>query len=275
MRSLTIDFKEIALIDRNEEFISEFHVHQWFDISFVMKGAVTYEIDSRLYHVSEGEVVVVPPGKPHKEICCSEGHFEVLFVCLSFLREGLPVNISEHLELPEVIKIADLKGIYGIFEDILNEVTYRNDGYLLKINAQVYNLIVAICRNHEALGRNIDSIKKLSNLRKHKIAEEIKEFMENNYSRKISLNELSRNFFLSPQYISSIFKAYTGYTPIEYLNRVRIGKAKEFFAAGLDNIGEVADKVGIGDIHYFYKVFKQFEKKTPVQFIASNGKDTL
>ena len=76
---------------------------------------------------------------------------------------------------------------------------------------------------------------------------------------------------MSPQYISSLFSRQTGYTPIEYLNKIRIARAKEILAAGETNISKVAEVAGIGNIHYFYKVFKQFEKKTPVQFIAQQG----
>ena len=273
MRSLSLDFKEIAFIDRNEGFISDFHVHSWFDISFVMKGSVTYEIGGNIHSVSEGEVVVVSPGQPHKEICDSRTHFEVLFVCINFLRDGCAFNIAEHLGIPEVTRISNLREIFEIFEDILNEVTYRSEGYLLKINAQILNLLVAICRNRTGTAGKIDSIRQISNLRKKKISEEIKEYMGSCYNRRISLDDLSKKFYLSPQYISSLFKQHTGYTPIEFLNRVRITKAKELFQSGRDNIGEVAESVGIGDIHYFYKVFRQFEKKTPAQYIAGANRE--
>lgn len=270
MQSLKLEFKEIAFIDRNEGFIEDFHVHNWFDFSFVLKGSINYEIDGNVYTVNEGDVVVVAPGKAHKEICDSNKHFEVLFVCVSFTKSNLVFNITEHLGIPEVTHLNNMKEFYEIFEVILNEVTYRNDGYLLKINAQIYNLIVAICRNSKAFEAKADSIKKISNLRKNKIAEEIKEYMEQNFSQKISLNELSKEFFLSPQYISSVFSTQTGYTPIEYLNKIRIVKAKELFLSGNDNISKVAEQVGISDIHYFYKVFKQVEKKTPTQFIMQS-----
>lgn len=268
IRTVDMDFMEIAFIDRNEGFIDGFHVHNWFDISFIMKGSVTYEIDGKIYEVSEGEVVIVGPGKYHKEVCSPETQFEVLFVCVHFTKDGKAFDIASYLNIPEVTKISDLKEIYDIFNCILNEVTYREDGYLLKINAQVYNLLVALCRNKDGANKGIDSIKKINDLRKNKITGDIKEYLEANYNKRISLNELSKIFFLSPQYISSLFKKQTGYSPVEYLNKIRITRAKEMLMAGEDNVGKVAEEVGISDIHYFYKVFRQFEKKTPVQFIV-------
>lgn len=268
--SLDVDFMEIAFIDNEEGFIKENHIHEWHDISFVMKGSITYEIEGNVYEVSEGDVVIVPPRKYHKEICDPKGDFEVLFVCVSFKKNSKVFDISKYFRFPSVIKISNLKEMYDIFEDILKEVTYRQEGYLLKINAQIYNLLVAIFRNENCINNKIDSIKRISNFRKKKTADEIKQYIEMNYNKKISLDKLSKIFFLSPQYISALFSKQTGYTPIEYLNKIRIEKAKKLFVAGETNISKVAQEVGFGDIHYFYKVFRQFERKTPVQFISNN-----
>ena len=159
------------------------------------------------------------------------------------------------------------KEIQEIFRNILNEVTYKEEGYLIKISAQVLNLLVALYRNKNGVKRNLGSIKNINEIRKDRITEDIKEYLEENYNKKISLNELSKYFFLSQPYISSIFKKQTGYTLIEYLNTVKISKAKSMFAKGEDNISKVAEEVGFNDIHYFYKVFKQYENMTPVQYI--------
>ena len=233
-----------------------------------MKGSLVYEIEDNVYNVSEGDVVFVSPGKSHKEICDPESDFEVMFICFNFFKDGKNFDISKHIDIPEVARITNIKEIYEIFENILSEVTYRETGYLLKINAQVYSLLVSLYRNKSDLDRKVESIKKISTIRKKRIAQDIREYLEVNYNQKISLNELTKIFFLSPQYISSLFKKQTGYTPIEYLNKVRISKAKEIMSSGENNISRVAEEVGISDIHYFYKVFKQFEKKTPVQFIT-------
>ena len=109
INSLDVDFMEIAFIDNGEGFIKERHVHNWHDISFVMKGSIIYEIEGNVYKVSEGEVVIVPPGKSHKEICDSESNFEVLFVCVSFKKDSKVFDIARHFKIPEVIKVSNLK----------------------------------------------------------------------------------------------------------------------------------------------------------------------
>lgn len=262
-----MDFMEIAFIDKNEGFIDGYHVHDWYDISFVRKGLVTYMIDNKKYRVKKGQVVIVSPGKYHNEIASLNTQFEVLYLCVKFTKEGEPFDIIEILNIPEVANVLNKKEVDEIFRYILNEVTYREEGYLLKISALVLNLLVTLYRNKNGVRDGSGSIQSINDIRKEKITEDIKEYIEENYNKKISLSDLSKCFFLSPPYISSLFKKQSGYTITEYINTVKISKAKRMLDAGEDNISKVAEAVGFNDIHYFYKVFKQYENITPVQFI--------
>jgi len=79
-----------------------------------------------------------------------------------------------------------------------------------------------------------------------------------NYSEKISLDQIAENMYLSPFYISRIFKSETGDTPIRHLINIRLEKAKELLENGFDgSIQEVAAKVGYDDVYHFSKLFKK------------------
>lgn len=125
-------------------------------------------------------------------------------------------------------------------------------------------------RNEAESGHKGKDIKKISDIRKAKIVDEIKEYFYSNYSQKISMKDVSQTLYLSPPYISLLFKKQTGYTPIEFLNRVRIDKAKNLLAAGETDFAKVADSIGINSIHYFYRVFKILENMTPVDYLEHN-----
>jgi len=269
LHSLSVDFMEIALIDRSEGFINETHVHDWFDISYIMKGSLKYQIEDRVYTVSEGDVVVIGPHMKHKETCDEDAEFQVLFVCMDFVKDGKSFNIMEHLSFKEVTEAYGLKGIQSVFSSILSEVTYREPGYLMKVNAQIYNLLVALYRQKHVVENEGDAILETHMLRKRTIVDNILKYIEENYGQKISLSAISKTFYLSPPYISTLFKNCTGYTLIEYLNRIRIKEAKELMAGGETDINEISLQVGFSIIHYFYKVFKQLEDKTPVQFLSN------
>jgi AraC-like DNA-binding protein len=267
IQSLTIDFMEMSFADNGVDFRPDSHTHHWFDISFVMKGTVHYDIDGRHYCVSEGQLVIVAPGKIHRETASPGSPYEVMFLCLKFSRDGQPFDLAAYLDIKEV-HLSRNREIRGIFENLLHEIAYREQGYLLKLNALIYHLLVEIRRGE---ARNLvepEMSDKSVHLRKEKMAHDIKRYLETHLNQKISLQQLSETFFLSIPYISSLFKRQTGYSPVEYINKLRIDKAKSLLFSGYA-VNEVWEKVGYGNIHYFYKVFKQVENMTPVQYLKS------
>lgn len=82
-------------------------------------------------------------------------------------------------------------------------------------------------------------------------------FMKENYDQDISLNEIADAVSMSESYLSSLFKKESGYSITEYLNKIRIEKAKELIkTTNLKNY-EIGDRVGISNPSYFSTVFKK------------------
>ncbi|OGF46916.1 MAG: hypothetical protein A2452_07105 [Candidatus Firestonebacteria bacterium RIFOXYC2_FULL_39_67] len=112
--------------------------------------------------------------------------------------------------------------------------------------------------------------KDLKKIKKHKVYEKITEnimqYVDWNFNKDLTLNDISKNMKLSVNYIEKIFKYETGMTVIEYIVKKRIEKAKDLLKDVRYNIGEVAVKVGYPDITYFGKLFKKHTDKTPSEY---------
>ncbi len=90
------------------------------------------------------------------------------------------------------------------------------------------------------------------------VVEQIVSYFEDHYAEKISLDQIAENMYLSPFYISKIFKSETGDTPIRFLIDIRLERAKELLESGeYTSIQEVAAKVGYDDVYHFSKLFKK------------------
>lgn len=87
-----------------------------------------------------------------------------------------------------------------------------------------------------------------------------------NYSMSITLNELAEHTYVSTYYLSRMFKKELGKNFVEYLNEVRIAKAKELLKDNKYKTYEVAELVGIQDPHYFSKIFKKYVNMTPTEY---------
>jgi YesN/AraC family two-component response regulator len=73
--------------------------------------------------------------------------------------------------------------------------------------------------------------------------------------------------YLSPVYISKIFKEETGESPINYLIKIRLEKAKDILLNGNGgSIKSIANQVGYDDVYHFSKLFKKYYGISPLYY---------
>jgi len=108
-----------------------------------------------------------------------------------------------------------------------------------------------------------------------KIIIKAKNYIYKNYTGKIYLKEVADYVNLSPYYLSRIFKQQTGINFTEYLNKVRIKKAKEYIRNFDLSLGEISQKVGYEDFSYFSSVFRKYEGCLPSEFRKKHRTNNL
>lgn len=103
-----------------------------------------------------------------------------------------------------------------------------------------------------------------------KIIDTSKNYILNNYSKDISLDDVSREVNISPYYFSKLFKDEIGEGFVEYLTNIRIEKAKEFISNSDYSMKEICQKVGYTDPNYFSRAFKKKVGVTPTEYKEKN-----
>lgn len=96
--------------------------------------------------------------------------------------------------------------------------------------------------------------------------EKAKQYIKENYDKKISLDDMCKLTYLSASHFCSLFKQYTGSTFVTYLSHMRIAKAKELLAESNFKVYEVAVMMGYDDFRHFSKMFKKAEGINPRQY---------
>jgi AraC-like DNA-binding protein len=91
-------------------------------------------------------------------------------------------------------------------------------------------------------------------------------FIHKSYHRDIKVEDIANRLGLNRSYFHRIFKEYTGVTPIEYLTRVRINRAKNLLVKTNLSMSEVAHNIGIGSQQYFTYLFKKGTGMSPGKF---------
>ncbi len=99
------------------------------------------------------------------------------------------------------------------------------------------------------------------------LIDKIVAFIGTRYTEDLSLSEVAEHFRLSESYLSRLIKEELGISFKNYLNGLRVNKAKELLKTGKYKVHEVAELVGCNNVNTFIRVFKQAEGITPGKFI--------
>ena len=126
------------------------------------------------------------------------------------------------------------------------------------------------------LGKTADAAKRVSESgekRANSTVDRAKEYINENYDKELSLDDVSRAVDISPYYFSKVFKDETGENFIEYLTTIRIEKAKELLRGSNLSMKEICSAVGYSDPNYFSRTFKKNVGVTPTEY--KEGKDEV
>ena len=92
-------------------------------------------------------------------------------------------------------------------------------------------------------------------------------YINENYNKSITLDDLSKLAGITPQHLCSSFKNVTSHTITEYINLTRIKKSKELMSQKHDmQVKEIARLVGFNDVSYFCSIFRKYVNMSPVEF---------
>lgn len=103
--------------------------------------------------------------------------------------------------------------------------------------------------------------------------EEAVKYLQKNYKKTVSLSSCAASIGVNSSYLSRIFHEETGSTLTEYLNRIRVEKAKELLKERRP-LKEVVSLCGFRSYSYFLKIFKEYTQQTPKEYLANDQEES-
>lgn len=95
-------------------------------------------------------------------------------------------------------------------------------------------------------------------------------YIQEHYSENIAINDLAMRYGMSPNYFSSIFKAETSRSAVNYITELKVKKAKEMLVNSELSVVDIANRIGYEDSQYFFRVFKKHTGMTPLSYRERN-----
>lgn len=250
----------------NDASDTPYHSHDYISLIYVLSGSCTYNIDNKFYPVKKGDLVICNPGIGHgKTINPGEEVIEFHTGLSNISIDSLPRNSLIARDACPVVSLMNLEQeFFKCCSDIFFEQEKNEPGRELMLKTYVMKLIVIFLKaTHQQDSPPKDSDFSFDTYDKAIIVNTLISFINENYKKEISLDTISKNIYLSPVYISKVFKEEMGESPINYLIKVRLSKAHEMLMDGRLSIKAVAKNVGYYDAYYFSKLYKKYYNVSP------------
>lgn len=231
----------VLVSDVEAHFWEERHArHDTFDISFLKKDlrqALVQQDKEKVNSVFEELSALFTEFHPAREQVVN-ACANLYYFFLSYVEED--ALIKEEMPYPSVV-----------MEILLECFTLKaHTRWLLKFGSWVGNTMENFHR-----GSKTD-----------KIVEAAKEYVRENYGEKLTLAAIASKIGISQGYLSSVFKKQTGGNLNDYINQIKIEKAKELLEKHEYMMYEISDMLGFENPYYFSKVFKKLTGITPSEY---------
>lgn len=229
--------------------------YQWVQ---TVEGCGSISVDGKELLVPDGHGIFIPANKSHEYSAVSSS-WVTNFLCFNGSQAGALLH-SCGFDDAEVYRLEEPQCILHIEQQIYNLSVTTNSYKHYEISKLLYDIILD-------LSRLATCNSMLSNKSSNKKAIYAVRFMEEHFAEPISLSEIADSVGLSREYFCSAFKVETGISVFDYLQDVRIAKAKTYLLKYPEKtVKEIAAMAGFANSSYFGSVFKKFEHMTPNEF---------
>ena len=247
------------------------HHHDFYEIYLFLGGNVEYFVDGEKFKLSKGDLLLINPMQLHQPITSQGNAYEriVLWIDREYLTK---ISKDEDLSLcfkktddgfvsllhPNAIMHGRINELFELLNKEFHSQNFANKTYSESLLLQ---LLVEI--NRLVKTKNENSITKKSN----DLITRVITFINNHYKENISLDLLSKKFFISKYHLSHEFSEKVGISLYKYLTLKRLLIAKEMLLDGV-SASQIAVECGFHNYTTFYRIFKSHYGTNPATVIA-------
>lgn len=237
------------------------HSHDFVSFHYVLSGHVRFQLGNSTVVVHKDEVLIINPNVEHCQLLDdpdTDLQSTVFYLGIDDLYiKGYPKNYVPYDSA--VIQLRKYQNeLYQCYHEIILTQEKKETGWSLMSKVLSLQFLVLLLKElAPPTSSSIQDYFQLKTYDKQTIAQTITSYFQENYMKKISVEEIARSSYLSTTYITKIYKEVTGDTPINYLINLRMEKAREILKEGHFSIQDAAKKVGYDDPYYFSKLFKK------------------
>lgn len=231
-------------------------------IYYITEGECEIKIKGIPYPGRKGRMFFIPSQTKHSFYHINDNFITKYWIHFDITSsEG---NILKNLQLPYYIDVAEDTDLVNCFQDIFRHSRNNSLSAALKLKASILSLFSNfIDLSHPEAGSLY--------LENHSDFNGIISFINNSLEQKITLEDLAIRMHMHPNYFIRLFKSRMGTTPLNYINTLKVERAKSLLENTTLPISEIMVQVGFEDLSSFSNFFKHHTGSNPRNFRREFG----
>ena len=225
------------------------------------QGRGIIRIQEQDYILNEGEGILIAPFLKHSYVKDSEEWFTSFATFTGTIRGSIGNMVGNR----PFILIEKEQGarIRGMIDSIMREWdSLSSDSHTLSIRCYCLLMHFADTTHARVLAKEPLYLR---------YVEPVLKDIEARYASELTVQELSRKVYITPQYLSRLFRRFLGCSVYEYLTVYRINRAREFLVSDPRmEVQQIARRTGFTDTSHFIAMFKKAAGITPLEFRKLN-----
>ncbi|WP_438349398.1 helix-turn-helix domain-containing protein [Paenibacillus sp. FA6] len=256
--------------------MQEDHIHDHYELYYLCSGERTYFIKERSYRIVAGDLVFIDRNAVHKtsDVGIPDHERIVIYLARSFLEQSYPewlpmLEESFKWDIPILrLHLHESSYLTELMDEIKHELLSLQPSSVLVIRHRIVELLLYAHRQ-----RQNNTLLLLDNETPiHRKISDITRYLNDHIAETLSLTEVASHFYISPFYLSHLFKKTTGFTFSHYLNLSRIKEAQRRLRETQLPISEIAWQCGFDNFSHFGKTFKKISHLSPRDYRKAHGR---
>ena len=248
------------------------HFHQNLEIIYVLEGGAEVQIESETYNLEKGDFLLVNANKRHSLRATKEEILLASFrVNFTMLAEYMGTNQLLFWCNTTADKSESYEQLKKVLDRMLNRFYDKEKEGAIYLNSIYYEAIYLLVAYF--MIKADDARMKENFTPDNSRIFEIQNYVQANYQKQLSLNDLAKKLYLSNAYLSKYIKKHFGLSFLEYVNNVRLFHAVDELVYSEKKITRIALDNGFPTTAAFNKAFKEIYNMTPSAYRSTVHKE--
>lgn len=267
-------FSVVSVCDSCQTDPFHLHTHHHAEIIYVKEGRILFEMSDKKFEAGPGDLLIIARMEKHGTHVLEEPYHRL---CVNIAYDA---QLDEDREHRLLSVIQDLRSsnepilhldpgdnrIESLIVSLIREYNEKVEMREQMIAALTEQLLVELFRLRPEEKRGQDSKRIYSKILL------IQQYIDDHFAEDMTVEQIAKSNYISPDYLTKCFREVTGYTPKQYITANRLVYARKLLRTTEMTVDSVAYHAGFFNVNNFIRSFKQYYGETPGSYYKAARK---